>query len=144
MERIDSFKDKYAFLSNMYPCKIEFEGKIWNSSENIYQSRKTGYTQERDIFPTMSPRDSKRYWKGAPLRNPQFHTHKIRYMLEAVRAKFAIPELAEKLLATGDAELIEGNWWGDRFWGVFDKDGVGRNHLGKILMKVREELKQNV
>uniref|UniRef100_UPI00345E83CD NADAR domain-containing protein n=1 Tax=uncultured Duncaniella sp. TaxID=2768039 RepID=UPI00345E83CD len=51
------------------------------------------------------------------------------------------PALAEKLIATGDAELVEGNYWHDTVWGVCD--GVGENHLGKILMRVREELKNS-
>lgn len=141
MERIDSFKGKYAFLSNMFPVKIEFEGKIWNSSENIYQSYKTGYPLEREIFPTMTPSESKRYWKGATLRNAQFHSFKLEYMERALRAKFANPHLAHLLLSTGDAELVEGNWWGDTYWGVFDKTGKGHNLLGKLLMKLREEIR---
>jgi predicted NAD-dependent protein-ADP-ribosyltransferase YbiA (DUF1768 family) len=60
-------------------------------------------------------------------------------MEELVRRKFADPELAEKLLATGDEELVEGNTWNDRFWGVCR--GEGRNELGKILMRVRAELR---
>lgn len=51
--------------------------------------------------------------------------------------KFYDPDLNAKLQETGDAELIEGNYWGDRFWGVCD--GVGENHLGKLLMRVRSE-----
>ena len=47
------------------------------------------------------------------------------------------------LLATGDAELQEGNTWNDTFWGVSSKTGKGKNTLGKILMKVRGELQQN-
>ena len=61
-------------------------------------------------------------------------------MLQGLRLKFAIPELAEKLLATGEAELIEGNSWGDTTWGVY-KD-IGENRLGKLLMQVRQELKE--
>jgi len=56
-----------------------------------------------------------------------------------MRQKFKQPELKAKLLATGDAELIEGNHWGDIVWGVCR--GKGENRLGKILMKVREELR---
>ena len=41
-------------------------------------------------------------------------------------------------MATGDAELVEGNTWNDTYWGVCN--GVGHNHLGKILMQVRQEL----
>jgi predicted NAD-dependent protein-ADP-ribosyltransferase YbiA (DUF1768 family) len=61
-------------------------------------------------------------------------------MERCVRYKFTYDaELRQKLLATGDAILEEGNDWGDRVWGVVD--GVGKNRLGKILMKVRDELR---
>ena len=64
-------------------------------------------------------------------------------MEEILRSKFAQhTELKEKLLATGDAVLIEGNSWNDRYWGVDIKSGAGKNHLGKILMKVREDLQE--
>ena len=60
-------------------------------------------------------------------------------MYEIVKDKFSRnPELRVKLLNTGDIELIEGNYWGDTFWGVCN--GKGENHLGKILMRVRKEL----
>ena len=47
-------------------------------------------------------------------------------------------DLADCLVDTGDQPLIEGNTWGDRFWGVCG--GTGMNHLGRLLMEVREEL----
>jgi predicted NAD-dependent protein-ADP-ribosyltransferase YbiA (DUF1768 family) len=60
-------------------------------------------------------------------------------MEDLVRLKFTThPDLCERLLTTGDAELIEGNSWNDTFWGVCR--GKGRNELGKVLMKVRSEL----
>ena len=65
---------------------------------------------------------------------------KLSVMERAVRRKFEIPELREALLETGDAFLMEGNSHGDTFWGVCN--GAGHNHLGKILMKVRSELKE--
>ena len=64
---------------------------------------------------------------------------KFDVMKEIVILKFINPNLKEKLLATKDAELIEGNTWNDRCWGVCD--GVGQNNLGRILMEVRELLK---
>lgn len=63
---------------------------------------------------------------------------KLRVMELLLRQKFQIPELGAKLLSTGSAELVEGNHWGDTFWGVYNK--VGHNHLGKLLMKIRSEL----
>ena len=63
---------------------------------------------------------------------------KLTIMEELVRIKFQIPTLTGLLIQTGNAELVEGNYWNDTYWGVC-KD-VGENHLGKILMKVRNKL----
>jgi len=60
-------------------------------------------------------------------------------MTDLVRQKFSNPQLAKQLLDTKDFELIEGNTWGDTFWGVCS--GKGQNNLGKILMQIRNELK---
>ena len=59
---------------------------------------------------------------------------------QLLRSKFSDPELAEALLATGDAELVEGNTWGDPFWGVYK--GKGENMLGRLLMEVRGEIRR--
>lgn len=65
---------------------------------------------------------------------------KLSVMFEVVFAKFSQnEELKQKLLATGNEELVEGNNWGDTFWGMIN--GVGENHLGKILVKVRTALR---
>lgn len=63
---------------------------------------------------------------------------KLGVMLELVQKKFHPIFMQNRLLATDNAELVEGNYWGDRFWGVCK--GEGENHLGKILMRVRKEL----
>ena len=47
-------------------------------------------------------------------------------------------DLRSLLVATGDRELIEGNTWGDTFWGVDKNTGQGENHLGRILMELRD------
>ena len=68
---------------------------------------------------------------------------KTELMLEIVRAKFTQnEELAARLLATRDRRLVEGNTWHDVFWGVDQRTGQGENHLGRILMQVRNELKE--
>ena len=62
-------------------------------------------------------------------------------MYQVCKAKFLQnPDLARKLVETGDAELVEGNTWGDKVWGVCD--GVGENNLGKTLMRIRDELQK--
>jgi predicted NAD-dependent protein-ADP-ribosyltransferase YbiA (DUF1768 family) len=58
-------------------------------------------------------------------------------MEEILRMKFADERLRDKLTSTAPVELVEGNWWGDTFWGVCK--GVGENHLGRLLMKIRDE-----
>lgn len=66
---------------------------------------------------------------------------KLDVMEACVRDKFTRnADLRRRLLETGDAELVEGNTWGDRFWGVCD--GEGENHLGRVLIKVRGELRK--
>ena len=62
--------------------------------------------------------------------------------------KFRIPELREKLLATGNEELVEGNTWHDNIWGNCSCDCCkkieGQNKLGKLLMQVREEIRSSM
>ena len=65
---------------------------------------------------------------------------KLDVMLWGIREKFKNEDLRQLLMETGEEELVEGNWWGDKFWGV--SNGEGENHLGKILMRVREEVRQ--
>ena len=87
----------------------------------------------------LGPSDAKRLGRHVPLRE-DWNSIKEQIMYEICKAKFTQnPDLAEKLLETGDAELIEGNWWHDTTWGMCN--GEGQNLLGKILMRVREEIK---
>ncbi|MEA2735214.1 MAG: hypothetical protein QOE14_1665, partial [Humisphaera sp.] len=111
------------------------------SSEHAYQAAKTLDVAERKkIAATTSPADAKRAGRALKLRD-DWETAKFDVMERCVRDKFTRhPDLRQKLLATGDAELIEGNTWGDRVWGVYQ--GEGANHLGRILMKVRAELRR--
>lgn len=137
---ISSFIGVYRFLSNFWPAIVEHEGLTYPSVEHAYQAAKSLDTNERQrIAAIVEPGDAKRAGRALPLRS-DWENVKLRVMEDCVRYKFTHhPELREKLLATGDAELIEGNTWGDRFWGVCD--GQGENHLGKILMRVRAELR---
>ena len=136
---INSFDDKYAFLSNFYECKVEYNGIVYGSSEAAFQAQKTLDIEERLQFATLTPMQSKRKGRKVALR-PDWEDVKVLTMYEIVLAKFTQnPDLAEKLIATGDEELVEGNYWHDTFWGVCD--GVGTNFLGKILMDVRENIK---
>lgn len=139
--KIAEFQGEYRFLSNFYPATVEFEGITYPTVEHGYQSAKTLDLAERKRIAALpTPADAKREGRKLKLRD-DWDTAKFDVMERCVRCKFTHDaDLRAKLLATGDAILEEGNDWGDRTWGVVD--GVGENRLGKILMKVRGELRQ--
>ncbi len=143
MEAIWQFKDEYRWLSNFWPCRIEMDGEIYPSVEHAYQAAKSLRPYERQkVREAETPGLAKRLGKTLTIR-PDWEEVKIKVMLSLVRQKFTRdPELQRKLLETGDTLLFEGNYWGDRFWGIDLKTLEGENHLGKILMRVREELKR--
>lgn len=143
---IDKFRGKYRFLSNFYPCDVEYKGYIFPSSENAYQAAKAIFVNEApedfSIFLTCTPAASKTYGRGVPMKGMEAFCdlNKIQIMKEIVGYKFLRNTyLLQSLLDTGSEELIEGNHWGDTFWGVCN--GVGENHLGVILMELRENIK---
>jgi ribA/ribD-fused uncharacterized protein len=139
---IKSFSGEYRFLSNFYRAEIAFAGTAWPSTEHAYQAMKTTDPELRAAIrnaPTCGA--AKKMGADVPRRG-DWNTIKNSVMLQVVRAKFfQHPHLAKQLLATGYEELIEGNTWGDQYWGVCG--GVGQNHLGQILMRVRAELRES-
>ena len=140
--RITSFRGKYAFLSNFYPAEVEYEGMIYPTGEAAFQAAKCLDPADRIPFTEQTnPAAAKRMGRRAELR-PDWERVKTGIMEDIVRAKFtAHPELARQLAATGEMPLIEGNRWHDTFWGVDAGTGRGENRLGRILMKVRAELR---
>ncbi|WP_372395273.1 NADAR family protein (plasmid) [Azospirillum sp. HJ39] len=136
---ITSFHGQYRFLSNFEPARISVGGIAYPTVEHAYQAMKTlDVAERRKIALLSSPGSAKKAGKWLPMR-PDWDGVKIPVMTFLVMEKFwSHQHFAEALLATGDAELVEGNTWGDTFWGRCR--GVGENHLGKILMHVRDQL----
>jgi len=128
------------FLSNFYPAEVELDGGIYRTVEHAYQAAKTlDLVERRQIQKARTPGVAKKMGRGISIRT-NWEDIKVSIMYQLVKQKFTNhPLLMEKLLDTEDAELIEGNDWGDLFWGVCNRRGYGFNHLGRILMKVREE-----
>ncbi len=137
---ITSFRGKYAFLSNFYAAEVTVGGMTFPTNEAAFQAMKCTEREERIPFTeTKNPVAAKRMGRKVKLR-PDWERVKVGIMEEIVRAKFSQhPELAGQLAATGDLPIMEGNGWRDTFWGVDAATGKGENHLGKILMKIREE-----
>lgn len=136
---IDSFRNKYFFLSNFYNADVEFDGIVYQNNEAAFQAQKTLDLNERKKFAYMNPSEAKKAGRHVKLR-PDWESVKYDYMLAICRAKFnQNKNLTDELIATGDQELIEGNDWNDRIWGKVN--GEGQNLLGKILMQIRSEIK---
>ena len=138
-QAIERFAGPHRFLSNFYPAPLVWEGKYWPTAEHAYQAAKCRRSDQAwRIQEAPSPGAAKKMGRNVELR-ADWEEVKESVMLSIVRAKFENAYLRRLLLATGRAELIEGNYWGDRFWGVCR--GQGENRLGKILMRVRGEIR---
>lgn len=154
MSYIDSFRGRFGFLSNFYPCKIEHRGINYPSVEHYYVALKVNTLQFIDgqyytapDFRELVARipaggDVKKLGRRIKIRS-DWDQKKLGFMEWVLREKFKDKKLAQMLLDTGDLVLIEGNSWHDVFWGKCSCPkcaGAGENHLGVILMKIREEL----
>ncbi len=138
-KKIGGFVGDYRWLSNFFMCRVEWEGRVYTSSEAAYQSGKYP-PAERDVFTTLDPDPAKKLSRTKPYDTAVWEARKERTMKEVLWAKFSQnPDLAKKLLATGDRVLEETNWWGDKIWGVHT--GEGQNLLGRQLMEIRARLR---
>ena len=138
---INDFRGEYRWLSNFHAVEVTLDGEVYPSTEHAYQAAKfpLGSVLRASVRSAPTCRDAKRLGRSPGMRS-NWDNVKLGIMGNLLRQKFAPgSELAGKLLATGDRPLVEGNTWGDRFWGVCG--GVGENHLGKLLMQIRAELK---
>lgn len=136
---INAFSDNYYFLSNFDASDVEMDGKIYSTVEHAYQAAKSLDEDERERIRTApTPGVAKKLGRKVALR-ADWEEVKLTIMEDLLRKKFSNDNLKEKLLATKGMLLIEGNYWGDSFWGVDHKKG-GQNHLGKLLMKIRDEM----
>lgn len=142
MEPIKIFEGKYAFLSNFWEHPISWNGLDFYSVEAAYQSAKALTPLIQREFTSLNPSQAKKKGRNIQIRL-DWNEVRLGIMEELVRIKFTTnPALKKALIETGDAHLEEGNWWKDTFWGVCN--GIGENNLGKILMRIREEIRSGV
>jgi ribA/ribD-fused uncharacterized protein len=132
---ISEFKYEYSFLSNFASCYIIYQGEIYPSVENAYQAAKSLDPEVRKLFVSISAKEAKKLGRDIKIRS-DWEVIKLDVMEELLFCKFRKEPFLSLLDQTGDEELVEGNWWGDVFWGVCQ--GVGENHLGRLLMEIRE------
>lgn len=147
---IKRFEGKYKYLSNFWNAPVMFEGDMYLNNEAAFQAAKIADREERlnvkawqdgevVLFTEMNPSIAKRTGRHVQLRE-DWEEVKEDVMYTICLDKFTRnKDLRDRLLSTGNQLLVEGNNWGDRVWGQVN--GVGENRLGKILMRIRGELK---
>jgi N-glycosidase YbiA len=146
LEPIDHFWGRYRWLSNFYPAYVVYEDIDFPTVEHAYQAAKTPDEAERlKIRDYEKPGRAKRAGREIMQRpgwdHPKWEAAKFGIMEALLRQKFRKnSNFANWLLDTGNRPLIEGNNHDDKIWGVV-ADGTGENHLGKLLMKIRSELR---
>jgi predicted NAD-dependent protein-ADP-ribosyltransferase YbiA (DUF1768 family) len=151
--RITSFSGDFRFLSNFWECRIWLFDMFFSTTEAAYVAAKLPehLSGLREKIASLPPGKAKRFGRGEDifkdgtakfvLRSDWDSNMRLATMRILLAQKFCPiqnPGLAEMLISTGNAEIIEGNTWGDTFFGVCN--GVGKNHLGRLLMERRAEL----
>ena len=137
-ESILGFNNEFEFLSNFYPASIEYEGIIYPTVEHAYQAAKTmNLTHRSNIAKLKYAGQAKKAGRKLAIRD-DWEDVKVSVMEYLLRQKFSYEDLKSKLIATEDRYIEETNHWNDTFWGVCN--GKGQNILGKLLMKIRNEI----
>ena len=143
MDKIDMFHGQYGFLSNFFPSQLIYMGVAWPTVEHLFQALKLGDNADLGMLDCKTPGDAKRRGRTIPLRE-DWERVKDQIMLYCLRMKFNQPGFGDDLLRTGKAELIEGNWWHDNYWGACRclkcQHKPKYNRLGHLLMFVRNEI----
>ena len=139
-----SVTDKFGEFSNFAPYPIKLKAKLWPTSEHYFQAQKfKGTAHENKIRKARTPMLAAQLGRTRKVKlRPDWEKVKDAIMYDAVKAKFnQHQDLKNLLLSTGTAKIIEhtdkDDYWGD------GGNGKGKNKLGKILMKIREELMQS-
>lgn len=152
---VREFRGQYGFMSNFAECEIDYNGHTYPSTEHAFMAQKSddqvmvGTTPENikhidwAEYCAISGRTAseiKAEARTVTLR-PDWEQVKLQVMEDVLRIKFNQEPFKSKLLATGNQNIQEGNTWKDLFWGIDLKTGEGENHLGRIIMDIRKELR---
>ncbi len=126
----------------MFLVDIKLRDVIYPSVEHAYQSEKSKDQAWKDFCSDRNntPAAVKKKSKEIVLRE-DWNEVRLKVMEYCLRQKFKNRELLGKLLLTGNENIQEGNYWNDTFWGVDLKStpNYGENHLGRLIMKIRDE-----
>ncbi len=144
-DKVDRFTGEYRWLSNFSEAEVYFGGFKYKTTEHAYVAAKTHSKAMRfEVSAIPTAGQAKQFGRSLQIR-PDWDEVRVDVMRGLLKQKFSIPEYREKLWATRGLELVEGNVWHDKFWGVCiceECGSKGENQLGKLLMEIREELAQ--
>lgn len=148
---IDKFYGEYLWLSNFQVCKIQYDGYIYWSTQAAYQAQKfKGSNIQNDrikkIFCKIEPNQAKILGSIIPLRE-DWEQVRLDIMKDILKIKFSQQPFKSMLINTGEQELVQGNYWHDTFFGRCEcskHKGEGQNHLGKIIMQIRDQLQNQL
>lgn len=132
------FRNELYFLSNMYPCKVAYNGYTYSCAESAFQAQKCPELAHE--FVPLDGFQAKKAGRKVPLR-PDWESVKMDIMKDIVSAKFNQNSRLYEKLSRVDSDIVEENTWNDTFWGVCR--GKGQNHLGRILMQIRGNMKKS-
>ncbi|WDE11749.1 NADAR family protein [Thalassomonas haliotis] len=138
-----SRNDKFFELSNFSSFDFRLNNKHWRTMEHYYQAMKFDDVDYfNKIANAVSPKQAKDLGqtRRVPIKK-NWEDIKEEVMYKGLKSKFENPELIQLLLRTGKKELIENSPY-DNYWGI-GKNKKGKNRLGVLLMKLREELKKS-
>lgn len=138
---IREFQGEYRWLSNFSLHGFWLYGEWYPTNEHYYQAAKClDHGEYTAIREALTPGQAKYLGQRCKMRSDWDDVKDI-FMYEGVLAKFTDnTDIRNKLLATADEYIQEGNTWGDMYWGVDTRTGKGKNKLGLILMSVRHRL----
>jgi len=146
LNEIKKFEKEYAFLSNFHPAIVQYESMNYPTVEHAYQAAKSTEFFFRKLIAALPAEKAglaKKRGRTIRLRR-DWDSMKIDIMFELLCNKFKQPNFKKALLQTGDAKIIEGNFWHDNIWGdCFCKkceNVSGQNWLGRLLMEVRDQI----
>ena len=141
---ITMFIGELHYLSNFYESPMEFLGIKYRNAESAFQAQKETDYNKRKRFSNMSGKEAKATGRIVQL-DPRWEERKDSIMYDILLEKFHNPDLKFRLLSTDDRIIIEGNTWHDNEWGKCIcsacEDKPYQNKLGNLLMRVRQELR---
>lgn len=133
----------FGEFSNFYPASfVDKNGITWKTTEHFFQAKKFENTEHENVIKNLdTPGQAAKQGRSRsrPLRS-DWEEVKENIMYECLCYKFLQnKDMLDILVSTGDKKLIE-HTRNDRYW-ADGGDGTGKNRLGVLLMRLREEIK---